>query len=148
MKELTFVIDWAIHDELKDYLMSLNGISNVIINNDKYLKINIKYDSNLISGKIIEMELFLFLDVTKTPSIISFNKHFKGKLETYIIDKNSICCEYCLKGAIEDLFEIEGIEKVETNFGQKDNNTIINIGYNPKLISIDKMKEIEIELNI
>ena len=69
---------------------------------------------------------------------------------------NDLCCEYCYKGAIDDLFEIEGIEMVKGNFNEDylfkkyedREKIIINIKYDPNLISTEEMKQIELKLNI
>ena len=62
-----------------------------------------------------------------------------------------------MEGAIDDLFEIDGIEKVECNFNKTNyckkesderENIIININYNKDLINIEDMKSIESKLNI
>lgn len=157
MNELTIIIDYWENKELKDYLMSLKGILDVIIKDEEQLKLYIKYNPNLITLKIIKMEILLFLDILKTPSILSFDKHSTIKTINYKINKYDICCEYCFKNSIEDLFEIEGIEKVESNFDKEKyyqkkynerDNVIINISYNPQLISKDDMEQIELRLNI
>lgn len=153
MSELTITIDYWGHKELKDYLSSLKGIYEVIIHNDNQLEIDIKYDSNFITSKIIKMEILLFLDILKVPSILSFDKHATTETLEYQIVKKDICCEYCFKGAIDDLFEIDGIEKVDSNFSeencyQKQEDIIINIRYNPSLITMKEMKQIESNLNL
>lgn len=153
MSELTIIIDHWGHKELKEYLMSLNGILDVIIKNGEPLEIYVKYNSNLITPKIIRLEILLFLDILKTPSILAFDKHSTMEMPEYKIIRNGICCEYCLKGAIEDLFEIDGIEKVESNFNKEKiyderDNVIISIKYNSDLISMDDMRQIELKLNI
>ena len=155
MSELTIIIDNWGHEELKEYLMSLKGILDVEIKNveheiksDEQLDIYLKYDSSLITPKIIKMEITLFLNITKIPSILSFDK--------YTIIRDDICCEYCYKGAIEDLFEIEGIETVKGNFNEdylfkkyeEREKITINIEYNPNLLKAEDMKQIELKLNI
>lgn len=155
MNELTIIIDSWSHKELKEYLMSLNGISSVTIKDNEYLSITIKYDINLITPKIIKMEIFLFLNI-KIPSILSFDKNTKEKTEKYTIVRNDICCDYCLKGAIEDLFDIEGIENVISNYNEyysfENSNECkqitISISYNPNMISFDEMKKIETSLTL
>ena len=92
----------------------------------------------------------------KIPSLLSFNKYPEFKTLNYTIVRDDLCCEYCFKGAIDDLFEIEGIEQVESNFNEdylsqnyEDREKIkINIKYNPNLIDSDTMKQIELNLNI
>lgn len=153
MSEFTIIIDNWSHKELKDYLSSLKGILEVTIRNDDLLEIDIKYDSNFITPKIMKMEILLFLDILKVPSILAFDKHPKVKTLEYKIIKKDICCEYCFKGAIDDLFEIDGIEKVDSNFNeencyQRKEDIIIHIRYNPSLISMKKMEQIESNLNL
>ncbi len=158
MSEITIIIDNWGHEELKEYLMSLKGILDVEIKNveheiksDEQLDIYLKYDSSLITPKIIKMEITLFLNITKIPSILSFDKYPKFKTSNYTIIRDDLCCEYCYKGAIEDLFEIEGIETVKGNFNEDylfKEKIIINIKYDPNLINTEEMKQIELKLNI
>jgi copper chaperone CopZ len=152
MSELTIMIYDSGHKELKAYLMSLKGILDVVIENEKQLKIYIKYNPDLITLKVIKMEILLFLNLLNLPSIIAFDKHSTIKNSVYKIIRDDICCEYCLNGSIEELFDMEGIEKVESNFYEKEygekGTVVINIKYNPDLISNDDMKQIELKLNI
>ena len=163
MSEITIIIDNWGHEELKEYLMSLKGILDVEIKNveheiksDEQLDIYLKYDSSLITPKIIKMEITLFLNITKIPSILSFDKYPKFKTSNYTIIRDDLCCEYCYKGAIEDLFEIEGIETVKGNFNEdylfkkyeESKKITINIEYNPNLLKAEDMKQIELKLNI
>lgn len=152
MAELTLIIDnWA-HKELFQYLMSLDGIFDVKINNEKYLEIYIKYDFKLLNSWMIRMEVFLFLDILKVPSLIGFDKHFKQKTLEYKIRRKDVCCEFCLKGAIDDLFLINGIEKVDykyyDNYFERKENLEIIINYNPQVLSVSKMRQMELKLNI
>ena len=62
-KELTIVMGSWEHKELKDYLMSLTGVSEVIVENEQELKIYMKYNLELITPKIIKMEIGLFLNI-------------------------------------------------------------------------------------
>ncbi len=155
MNELTMVIDSFGHQELEEYLKSLKGISHVIIKNEEYIEIYLKYNSNLITPKIIKMEILLFLDILKIPSMLAFDKHPKIETNNYIIIRDDFCCEYCFKSSIEDLFEIEGIEKVESNFNgysltkaDENGKIIINIKYNPNLINAEAIKQIDLNLDI
>ena len=148
MKVLTLVLDCFGHKELKEYLSSLNGVLEVIINNEDNLEIYIRYDSKLITFKMLKSKIFLFLDISKVPSMIAFDKHPGHKLMKYSIDNEKIhCCEYCLKGTIEDLFETNGIEKVECNYFTEDNpckfkESIIEVSYNPDVIDGEDIKRI------
>ncbi len=155
MSQLNIVIDsWEIKG-LKEYLKALNGIQDIVIKSEKYLDIYLKYDSKLITPAIIKKEILLYLDI-KVPSLISFNKYAEFKTKNYTIVRDNICCEYCFKNAIEELMEIEGIEKVKSNYtddyflkksAEREKMTI-NIEYNPKIIDTLKMKQIELNLTI
>ena len=156
MNELTIIMDSWVHKELEEYLLSLKGVLNVIIKNEKQLEIYIKYDSNFITPKIIKMEILLFLNIKNMPSILSFDKHPKIKTSNYVIVRDNLCCEYCFKGAIEELFEIKGIEKVDSNFNEEylfkkmDEREKIKIviQYDPTVISIEEIQQTELKLNI
>lgn len=148
MKELTITFDnvW-LDKELKEYLLSLNGIHNVEIDL-KYESITIRYNSELISIKIIKLEILTFMDVLKTPSVISFNKHSNKILTKTTIVIKDLCCEYCLKGMIEELLLINGIEKVDTNFDYINKKDVpLHIEYDKELISKEDIKILEDKFN-
>ena len=101
------------------------------------------------------MELVAFLDIYHTPSFYEFDKHFDGKSKLYQIERDNICCQYCYAGAVEDLYDIDGICKVNSNFYDnydklidKRDKYVINIYYNPNILSIDDMKKIEVDIDI
>lgn len=148
MKELTITFDnvW-LDKELKEYLLSQNGIHNVEID-DKSETINIRYNPKLINIKIIILEILAFMNMLKTPSIILFNKHSKKTLlKTTIIIKD-LCCEYCLKGMIEELLFINGIEKVDTNFDYTNKKDVaLNIEYDKEIISKEDVTKLENKFN-
>ena len=152
MKELNLTIDYYEYDytELKDYMLSLNGIKAISFVSNKLLEINILYDSSLITSSIIKYEIYAFMNILNTPVLYSFNKH-GNNTNKYEIIRDSICCEYCYAGAIEELFDVDGIEEVISNFyynsNKKEKYKII-VYYNPKKININKMKEIEKDIDI
>ena len=156
MDTLIITLDSWGHKELREYLMSLKGILDVKIENDDLLAIYLRYDCNVITPKMIKNEILLFLDIMKFPSMFSFDKCFKEKTSIYTIIRDDLCCEWCFKEAIEDLFDIDGIEKVESNFNDdyltksydKREKIIIRVNYNPALVSEDEMKRIESQLTI
>ena len=94
------------------------------------------------------MEVELFLDVVKFPSLIGFDKHSKNKLLDYEMVINDLCCEYCLKINIDILFETEGIESVGTDFDYINNKDVkIFIKYDNNKIDIESIKKLENEFN-
>ena len=143
--KLLLIIDKPYHNELKDYLISLKGINDVKISNDNYLEVNINYDNKIIDDKIILKEIYLFLDIyninKEIPSLLGFNK-YKDNVSKYETTIKDACCEYCLMGFIEDLYEKDGIISVKTNYHINLWNIKINISYDNSIISkeeIDKL---------
>lgn len=135
-----------LNDDLNNYLMILRGVtySKVDTNNNEMY---VEYDSEIIPLKLLKMEILLYLDIMNIPSVISFDKHIKNTKEDIIIIKD-LCCEYCLKGMIEDLLEIEGIESAYTNFDYNDKIDVkIFITYDDKVIDKNKIKKIENKFN-
>jgi len=140
--KLTLKYDCLINSDLKNYLLTIKGIEKVVIDDD----ICIEYDSNLISIKMIVINIDLFLKTTNVPSLIAFDKHSKNNLLEQEIILDDLCCEYCLKGSIEDLLLIDGIENVWTNYDYNKKSDIkVFIKYDNKKISEEKIKKIENE---
>ena len=147
MKELMLKFDYECIDiTIEQYLLSLKGVVDIKIDNFKN-QIYIKYNSNDINIKVIKLEIMLFLD-TKIPDIIAFDKHSKARLNNISITIKDLCCEYCLKGMIEELLLINGIEKVNTNFDYiNKNDVLINIEYDNELITKENIKILENKFN-
>lgn len=143
MKELTFVIEDLSYDntELEKYLLSLNGVIDIKIDNKKD-EIYIKYNSKVISINLIILELKTFLKILKKPTIIKFNKICNKKKNKIFIIVDS-CCEYCLKGFIEDLILLDGIESISVEFNCISYfKTPISIGYNKELFNEEEINKI------
>lgn len=148
MGELTILIDYGANEKLQSYLLSLTGVLEVSIDDMKETEIYIKYNS-LTMPKIIKMEIELFLELLKVPSTIGLDKHSQDKLSIYTICRKNVCCEYCLKGAIDDLFNVQGTEKVDCNFFcDVLGNTKINAYYSDSIIINDEIKRIDLNLAI
>ena len=84
MKKLTFILECFEYKELKPYLLSLKGITDVKTKNDDKLIIDIEYNENLIIDKIIKLEIETFLQIKKNPSLIGFDKHQDKKFDTKV----------------------------------------------------------------
>ena len=147
MKKITLKIEYSnfLNNDLINYLSTLDGVTFSKVDNENN-EIYVEYDSSIISLNILKMEILLYLDITKIPSIVSFDKHSNGnniKKDKIII--KDLCCEYCLNGMIEDLLEIDGIERAYTDFYYMNKfNVNIFITYNIKLIeddTLDVLKE-------
>ena len=149
MNAITLKIDYYVKNDLLEYLSSLDGVilSKVDSENNE---VYVKYDSAIISLKILKMEILLYFKLIKIPSIISFDKHSNNNIKKDKIIIKDLCCEYCLKSMIEDLLEIDGIESAYTNFDfdlMNTSNVNIFITYDDNLISDDKIKELKEKFN-
>ena len=165
MKKLTMTfdsIDMYIEnnkEELNDYILSLNGVveSNASYDNETgTMTFNITYDDVIIKNKMLQLELKTYLNRYKYPALIFFDKHFEGKIGKKVF-KGKVCCEFCFKIAIEDLFEIDEIVKVENNYIERyienyssldEGEDNITIYYDASKIDSNKMDEIIKALNI
>ena len=125
MKELTLKVEhlYGIDEEFNLYMLDLNGIEEVKVEPET-LDIYIKYDENKISINRIKLETMFFLGINNIPSLRAFNKHSKEKLTDYVITIESVCCEYCFRGMIEELFAIDGIDKADSDYDYVDYKNI------------------------
>ncbi len=145
MKTLTILMDSRGTKDLETYLLTVNGVKDINIKNENDLEITINYNSNIISAKTIKMEIDLFFN-NKTASLLAFDKHAGIKTKRYQITKTDICCEYCFRGMIDELFETDGVEKVESNFDIEKYNygdpITITIDYDPNIIKDKDLKRL------
>jgi copper chaperone CopZ len=149
MKNLTLKInDWDwINQELDQFLNTQTGIIDSITNIKKNI-IDIKYDSEKTNIIIIMKYIRLFLSIGNEPTMLEFNKHSQNELNEYTMKIEDLCCEYCMMGIIEELFEIDGIEEVNSDFDfDKRENINIFIKYNPTIIDNNKLTELEKKFN-
>lgn len=108
-------LDGIVHQELGDFLLSQEGITNVEINYDDYfIKLNIKFNEK--TNPNIVMKYIELFEESKYSNLVEFNKEYenKTKILKYIID--DMCCEYCYMGLVMYLFENDKIKSVKSNF--------------------------------
>lgn len=112
---MKLLLDDILDDEIKEYLLSQNGINSVKLEKKDFkTEISIEYDSN-ISYLTIYKYINLFQQ-NKYPTILEFNKAFKNKTKKLKYIVKDMCCEYCYKSLITNLFEKEFINSVKSNF--------------------------------
>ena len=112
---MKLILDDVLDSELKDYLLSQDGIIDVqITNKDDIGEINITFDNRITPLLIMKyIELFQNNDCN---TIMSFDKGTVCELKqmNYLID--DLCCEFCYKGLIYELFKNKYIKSVKSNF--------------------------------
>ena len=112
---MKLILDDFINEELKEYLLMQDGVDSVVIDNENFLTIlNIKYNKK--SPPEIIMKYIELFQKNKYSILFEFDKGTIGdfKVLKYTID--DMCCEYCYKGLIMDLFENKKIKSVKSNF--------------------------------
>ena len=112
---MKLILDDIVNEELKKYLLMQDGIDDVVFDNENFLaKLNIEYNKKTTPEIIMKyIELF---QKNKYSILFEFDKGTIGdfRLLKYTID--DMCCEYCYKGLVMDLFENEKIKSVKSNF--------------------------------
>ena len=112
---MKLILDDLVNEELKEYLLMQDGIDDVVFDSENFLtKLNIEYNKKTTPEIIMKyIELF---QKNKYSILFEFDKGTIGdfKLLKYTID--DMCCEYCYKGLVMDLFENEKIKSVKSNF--------------------------------
>ena len=149
MKTVTLGVNDWLQPDMCEYLRLLNGVRIVKIYKEEEM-VEVSFDEKLTSFKIIKYEVYIYLDILNFPSLIYFDKHSSNKLTKYNLVIKDLCCEHCLKGMMEDLFDIEGIDKADCNFDvnyKKRENVVIKIEYDDTIISKDEIKKIERKMN-
>ena len=112
---MKLLLDDILDDEIKEYLLSQNGINSVKLKKKDFkTEVSIECDDN-ISHLIIMKYIDLFQQ-NKYPTILEFNKAFKNKTKKLKYVVKDMCCEYCYKSLVMNLFEKEFINSVKSNF--------------------------------
>ena len=144
LERITFIFNFWGHKELKSYLESLKGVNKVAIDDEaKDLVIDIDYDNKVIGPKVLQLEITTFMQ-SSIPSLISFNKHFKGAKKETILVKD-VCCEYCYMDMIEELFNTKGIVSAWSDYEEIDYhyNVSLYIEYDPSILTKEDIKKLE-----
>ena len=148
MKELTLKLDGEFYKDIKEYISSLNGVLEVKVYAEKN-EIYIKYDSTVIGISVLKNEVLLYLNSLRIPSICGFDKHSQNKTKKRYMSIDDLCCEYCLKGKMEELLLINGIEKAYADLDIPLNKESfpIYIEYDENIISEKDIIELQKILN-
>ena len=110
---MKIVLDDIFVDELKDYLIDQPGINDVeVITKNLISEIN-------VNSKIDPLVVLQYIEVfqnNNNSTMLSFDKGniFESNQLKYLVD--DMCCEYCYKSLIKELFKNEYIKSVESNF--------------------------------
>ena len=107
---MKLIVDTILNDELKDYLLSQDGITEVNISNNN-TELDIKYNSPM-TPKILRGYIELFDDY----KLIEFDKEIEGSFKTLKYVVNDLCCDFCYLNFINDMYENDNIKSVRSTF--------------------------------
>lgn len=112
---MKIVLDNVLTEELKEFLLSQNGIISVeLLNKDSFSEINIEFDKR-ITPEIIMKFIDLF-ENNKYSQMLGFDKKTQGDFKTLKYTIEDMCCEYCYKNLVYELFVNEFVKSVKSNF--------------------------------
>ena len=112
---MKLVIDDSINEELKDYLTEQLGITEASIDyNNTIPVLNVKYNDKTTPEIVMKyIELF---QKRKYSILFGFDKDTLGDFNVLKYTVDDMCCEYCYRNLVMDLFENKKIKSVKSNF--------------------------------
>lgn len=112
---MKLVLDDGVRDEIQEYLLSQEGIIDVKIGEKNFFTLlNIKYNEETTPNIIMKyIELF---QKNKYSILYEFDKGTTGNFKTlkYVVD--DLCCEYCYRNFVMDLYNNKQIKSVKSNY--------------------------------
>lgn len=109
------ILDDFVNKELIDYLKTQEGILEVKLSEvDNYIEVDVKHNEK-ITPSIIMKYIDLFLESTY-PSIIEFDKKLPVKTKHLHYEAGDMCCEYCYKGFVKEIFEDNKIVSFKSTY--------------------------------
>lgn len=112
---MKLVLDHFTTIELKEFLLTQEGITKVDLRENKMLTVlDIKYNEK-VTPYIIMKYIELFQN-TKNSILFEFDKETKGNYKVLKYTVSDMCCEYCYKNLIMDLFEMQEVKSAKSNY--------------------------------
>ena len=112
---MKLVLDDNISEELKDFLLTQDGILAVKLNrNDDLTVLDIEYNEK--TTPIIIMKFIELFQENKYSILFEFDKGTKGNFKVLKHTIDDMCCDYCYRGLVMDLFENKKVKSVKSNF--------------------------------
>lgn len=109
------ILDDFVNKELIEYLETQEGILEVKLNEiDTYIEVDVKHNEKT-TPSIIMKHIDLFLEST-FPSILEFDKGLNIKTKHLHYDAGDMCCEYCYKSFVKEIFEDNKIISFKSNY--------------------------------
>ena len=112
---MKLILDDMISEEVREYLLTQEGITDVKIDEKEFFVIlNIKYNEKTTPEIIMKyIELFQICDYSL---LFEFDKETEGNYKIYKYVVDDMCCEYCYRNLVMNLFENKKIKSVKSNF--------------------------------
>ena len=110
MEKLTLIFDAKMPDDIKNYLISVDGINNVNIVDgiNRGIIFDFEYNKSIINPQLILEHIELYMKIYRRPALVGFDKHLNNCKE--ILYKNpNLCCEFCYLNLVNELFYNDNI---------------------------------------
>lgn len=138
------ILDDIVNKELIEFLLSQEGILEVKLNEvDLYIEVDVKHNEKITPSVIIKyIELF---QNNKFSSMVAFDKEIKINLKKIKYTLKDVCCEYCYKGFVREMFDKKEIISLKSDFDIYSSklNVDLEIEYDENYKESDLIKYIE-----
>ena len=112
---MKLILDDNITKELTEYLLTLEGIISVNPSEKNNLTVlDIKHNEKTTPDIIMKyIELF---QKNKYSILFEFDKETVGNYKVLKYTVDDMCCDYCYRGLVMDLYENKNIKSVKSNY--------------------------------
>ena len=112
---MKLILDDNITEELTEYLLTVEGITSVNPSDKNNLTVlDIKYNEKTNPDIIMKyIELF---QKNKYSILFEFDKETVGNYKVLKYTVDDMCCDYCYRGLVMDLYENKNIKSVKSNY--------------------------------
>ena len=112
---MKLILDDFVNVDLKEYLLMQEGINDIEFDKNKFLTIlNINYNNETTPETI--MKYIESFQKNEYSTLFEFDKGTIGNFKKMKYTIEDMCCEYCYKCLVRDLFNNIKVKSVKTNF--------------------------------
>ena len=112
---MKLILDDVLYDETKNQLLNQKDLKDLSITAHAFIT-TISFECPNDISPLAIMKQVNFLQQGPYPTILAFNKEFKGQTKTLKYLVKDMCCEYCYKSFVLDLLKYEYINSLKSNF--------------------------------
>ena len=108
-------VNGVVRPEIKEYLLSQDGITNVDVNyDDFFIEINVEHDDKVTPVMVMKY-IDLFCEY-KYSRLVEFNKVTNKEVKILKYNVYDMCCEFCYMNLMQDLLENDNIISAKSDY--------------------------------